>query len=212
MAPGAFLEWGHYSAIALFSAQAELNSAVRFEFDFSSRTNSTMLFVLIFAIILLVPCFILGVRGWWHQHTFYERMRAPLSYEELQGSWEGPPDPKQAALDYNIEQMGLSAYAATIRGIMEGPGTPEEKGRPRRNFIGNCQRWPDDPIGLAVGKNKPASEPKPEGSALATRLVILRNSEPGKLGPELRACSATYETKVSANFTPGTPADYSFVA
>jgi hypothetical protein len=76
------------------------------------------LFVLIFVLIPVVLVFILALRGWWYQRTYWQRMSAPLSYQELIGSWEGPPDPKQAALDYNIEKMGLSAYTATLRGIM----------------------------------------------------------------------------------------------
>jgi hypothetical protein len=139
-----------------------------------------MMFVLIFFGILFLACLVLGggrllvflayewdvaraekrrirqiekKRGPCKVRSAYLRhMSRPLSYKELVGSWEGPPDPKQAALEYNIKEMGSSAYTATIRGIMEGKGTPEEKDRQRKNFIGNCQRWPDDPIAIAVGK------------------------------------------------------------
>jgi predicted acetyltransferase len=47
--------------------------------------------------------------------------------------------------------MGLSAYTATIRGIMEGPGTPEEKEMKRKKFIERCSMWPDDPEAKIVG-------------------------------------------------------------
>jgi hypothetical protein len=47
---------------------------------------------------------------------------------------------------------------------MKGPGSVEEKDRQRRNFIANCERWPDDPIAIAVGKINTRANQNPKGS------------------------------------------------
>jgi len=47
-------------------------------------------------------------------------------------------------LEAAIEKIVCSAYTATIREIMEGPGTEEEKEIARQKFIASCELGPQE--------------------------------------------------------------------
>jgi hypothetical protein len=58
--------------------------------------------------------------------------------------YHGPPDYRKAMWEASVEEMGWSAYTAVIRGILEGPGTDEEKEMARRKFIAACEMGPEE--------------------------------------------------------------------
>ena len=43
-----------------------------------------------------------------------------------------------------IQEMGLSAFTAVMRGIQEGPGTPQEKEIKRKKFLAAMEMSPED--------------------------------------------------------------------
>jgi hypothetical protein len=56
----------------------------------------------------------------------------------------GPPDYATAMRERAIQEMGLSAFTAVMRGIHEGPGTAEEKEIKRKKFLAAMEMSPED--------------------------------------------------------------------